>query len=261
MSLPAKKDFAARDFSENPFRDSTQDTQTHRTPNETQGNTKTLIESETQNEKAKILGKPLPEYLRLAYEWGNQKLEDEEGWHSPCYFFAWYAKNHPEITNLSSDKAAAIVGKIMKTWRDMPANPWANFSDDDDERGMIDFMESWDAIRHLPFDSPLDEALKRAKKKTLRLDKDRGKLYPLLITVCAHLQHQRYPEVSFFLSCRAAASALGCHFTMVSSLLRFAVKDGYLRVVKKAAPFKKGERNDATEYRFPMEQLPEGWNE
>jgi hypothetical protein len=52
--------------------------------------------------------------------------------------------------------------------------------------------------------------------------------------------------------------SVGGDFTTMARLLRFAVKDGYLQIVTKAAPFQNGVKNDATEYRF-IARLPESW--
>jgi hypothetical protein len=245
--------------SDSPFsRNGTQDTYETQ---ETQGNSEKHIDSSAQNENSEILSLPLTDYLKMILEHSEQfREEDIESWHSPVFFFARFSKAHPAITNLPSDKAMLAVEKIMRTWKDLPRNidPWEFFiTDEDADEAKLDFMASWDATRHLPFHTPLQEALRLAEQTPLQPQIERGNLYAKLVSVAAHLQ-LLFPDRPILLPCRAVAALLGCAPITVSRCLRFAIKDGLLVVVKYAPPFKEGEKRKATEFRFAVERLRRG---
>jgi len=252
MSLPEKKQNAATDFSSDISFEEEKFTQILRHP-ETQRdsrNSKISIEIEAQNEdEASWLTKlPLSAYLKTVHDMAEKKYEDNDTWHSPCYFFAWFAKGYPKIRDFPSYKAAQVVEREMRKWN---ADPWATLFDHyDAEDARIDFMTSWDAIKYPAFLNPLDEALRLAVKNPLNPFSDRGKRYARLISITAQLHLMRRSEGSFFLGCRDAGKLLGCSHTIAASLLRFAVKDGFLKIIKASPEFKKSRRSEATEYKF-----------
>jgi hypothetical protein len=258
MSLPAKKQNAAPDFSSDfPFGGNVpQDS------HDSKRISKTTSESIAKNEKSE-LSLPLPEYLKIVFGYSEKKLvevEDDDQWHSPCFFFAQYCKAHPAIQNLSSDKAIAAVGKVMKAWDELPrgADPWAAFfTHDDADEAKLDFMASWDSVRHRPFHSPLEEALRLAEQKPLNPPIDRGGLYARFISVAAQLQLLRRGE-EIYLPTRAVAALLSCDQRTVSRLHNFAVRDGLLRVVSRHK-FNSQGKSKATAFHFAVERLPEGW--
>lgn len=247
MSLRAKKQNSAQNFSSDFGVEATQEPQRHTRLNETQRDKGVLTGSEAQNNIAALLTLSVKEYLTEVYQLAEQEHDaaDDEVWHSEMFFHAWYAKAHPQIRELTSVEAMAVVKRV---WNDVSLG----------EEDWIDFMTSWDAVKYPAGSTPLGEARRLAALYPMSPSIERGALYGVLLSVACQLQLMRRSEGSFFLSCRAVAPILGCHYVTANSLLRFAVKDGYLAVVKKAIPSsKKG--SAATEYRFPIERLPESW--
>jgi hypothetical protein len=222
---------------------------------------KTYNDLFAKNEKAEsVLALPLAEYLHRVFEQSEEMREDDtEAWHSPVFFFTRLSKAHPAIKDLSSDKAMQAVGKIMGTWGDLPPNsdPWEHyFGHLDGDSAKLDFMVSWDAIRHVPFHSPLQNALALAEQSPLKPAVERGRLFARFISVAAHLQ-LLMPKKDIYLPTRAVAALLGCDQRTVSRLRKVAIQDGLLREVKRHQ-FNSQGRSKATAFQFAVARLPEG---
>lgn len=234
-----------------------QDTQDSQDFQDSQGNSKTISDCSRSNSE-KILSQPLTGYLRKAYEFSEKLKEDDtETWHSPLFFFARFCKAHPSIIDLPDDKATQAVESVMSTWNDLPRNrdPWEYYFGDagDPDAARIDFMNSWNNIRHIPFHEPLSNALRLAEKSPLKTAHERGNLYNRFIGLAGWLQVLRRGE-NIYLPTRAVAKLLVCDQRTVSRLRKLAMQDELLTVVKQSS-FRSAGKSDATEFRFAVERF------
>jgi hypothetical protein len=117
-------------------------------------------------------------YLRQVFEYSETLKEDDtDAWHSPVFFFARYCKAHPSIIDLADDKAMQAVERVMRSWDDLPRNrdPWEYYFDSGDaDTAQIDFMNSWNSVRHIPFHDALQNALRLAAQVSLSAAHRRG---------------------------------------------------------------------------------------
>jgi hypothetical protein len=236
-----------------------QDTQELNDPQDPHGLIETFNESHCEN-SAELLRLPLDQYLRQAVSYSCRQKDEQDGknWQSPMFGFARLCKAHPELTALSSDTAMQAVQRVMYRWQDCPgtSSPWEHFFPDAEsgDAACVDFMNSWDAIRHVPFQDLLQIALRLAGDRPLAPIANRGNLYPRFVSLAGWLQNLR-GEQSIMLPTRTIGPLLECDQRTISSLRKFAVKDGLLTVVKPHR-FRPGGKGEATEFRFAVEQFP-----
>lgn len=199
----------------------------------------------------------LCEYVRTAYQFLEQQGKPEN-WHSPLFEFAPFVKAHPEMTDLPDHQAVRRIEQLMREWEGPHSgqDPWQFFFSEVDgtEAARLDFMSSWNAVRHLPFHNPLSNALRLADQRPLP-EQTRGVLYQRFISIAAWLQ-VLFPEKPILLPTRKVGELLGCDQRTVSRLRGFAVQDGLLIIVKKHF-FRPAGRNEATEFRFAIERYPD----
>jgi len=95
-----------------------------------------------------------------------------------------------------------------------------------------EFLHAWDNIAK-PYGSALKEIVSAAPAGLPLWMRDHrfGYYGDGLLRMCLALSAQREGG-SFFLTCRAAADELGCHFTEAASLLRALVRGGYLELIE-----------------------------
>ena len=173
--------------------------------------------------------------------------------------FARFCKAHPAIKALADDKAARAVEEVMLIWDDRPKFrcPWEHYFPDANgaDAARLDFMVSWNSVRHIPFAEPLRNALRLADEKQLKPPGTRGELYQRFVSLAGWLQVLT-KEKSIFLPTRTIGELLGCEPTTVSRLRRLAVKDGLLSEVKRHR-FRSDGKSQATEFRFHVDRFDE----
>jgi hypothetical protein len=207
------------------------------------------------------LSLPIRKYVRKALEFSEQERREraEDKWSSPVFPFARFCKAHPAIKALPDDKAARAVEEVMLTWDDLPKSrcPWEHYFPDagGTDAARLDFMVSWDSIRHVPFDDPLRNALRLADEKPLKPPYFRGELYQRFVSLAGWLQVLT-KEKSIFLPTRTIGELLGCDPTSVSRLRRLAVRDELLIEVKRHR-FRSSGKSEATEFRFHVDRFDE----
>jgi hypothetical protein len=233
-----------------------QDTQDFQDFQDSQGNSKTNNDFSRTNFE-NILSQPLAIYLRQVFEYSEMlKEDDKESWHSPVFFFARFCKAHPSIIDLPDHKAMQAVEKVMHTWDDLPRDrdPWEYYFDSGDaDSAQIDFMNSWNSIRHIPFHDPLQNALRLAGQHPLKAAYERGNLYDRFISLAGWLQRLMHGK-DIYLPTRTIAELLNCDQRTVSRLRRLAMRDGLLTIVKEHT-FRSGGKSEATVFQFAIERF------
>jgi hypothetical protein len=145
----------------------------------------------------------------------------------------------------------------MSGWDNLPNahSPWEHYfpAAGDAEAARLDFMVSWNSVRHLPFADPLRKALKLADERPLKTPSNRGALYSRFISFAASLQKES-GDKTIFLPTRTIGELLGCEPTTASRLRRLAVRDGLLSQVKPHR-FRSDGNSKATEFRFNADRL------
>jgi hypothetical protein len=206
---------------------------------------------------AEIAATPLEEYVRQSLEFDRQLSEEHKRSTSPVFHFARFCKAHPAITDLPDYAAVQEVENVMFNWDDLPedGDPWEHFfpEADDCEAARIDFMTSWNAIRHVPFQDILQNALRLSEEIPLRPAHPRGSLYQRFVSLAGWLQVLANGRV-IYLPTRKLNSLLGCDHTMVSRLRKLAIQDGLLTVAKQHS-FRPNGKGEATEFRFAVERF------
>jgi hypothetical protein len=207
-----------------------------------------------------ISKKPLANYLRDVLEYSETSREDDkESWHSPLFFFARFAKAHPELINLSDAQAMKHVENAMRSWPDLPrgCDPWDYyFCAEDADAARIDFANCWNSIRHIPFRDPLQNALRQAERAPLTPLNERGPLYERFISMAGWLQKLQYGK-DIYLPTRLVARLLCCDQRTVSRLRKLALCDGLLRITGEHE-FRSTGKSKATAFRFAIERFEKG---
>jgi hypothetical protein len=196
------------------------------------------------------------DWVRHVYDSQQEPPNEERGhWSSPVFYFARLVKSHPAVTDLSDHEAMVKVEKLLRKWEKFPttADPWKEFFPDatDGEAARLDFMVSWNAVRHVPFHDVLSNALRQADSKPLEPPNERGPLYKRFISLAGWLQ-VLLPGKPILLPTRRLADLLGCDQRTVSRLRKLAVEDKLLVPVKEHC-YRPGAKSRATEFRFVIE--------
>ena len=215
-----------------------------------------------------LLNLPLEDYVKIVIAF-SEKLTEEQAidtydtWHSPLFNFARFCKAHPSITDLPDDEAMDAVEKVMYTLEDLPVgdDPWVfYFSEAEDaDSARVDFMNSWSSVRHMPFQSVLQNALRLSAKTPLQPSHKRSRLYERFISLSGWLQ-VLMSGTAIYLPTRTIANLLTCDQRTVSRLRKMAIRDGLLTVIKDHS-FRLNGKSDATEFRFAVERFRELRNE
>jgi hypothetical protein len=233
-----------------------QDAQDPQDFQDSQRNTKTTI-GFSRADSENTLNLPLPVYLRQIFDYSETLKEDDtESWHSPAFFFARFCKAHPSIIDLADDEAMQAVERVMRRWDDLPRNrdPWEYYFDSDDaDSARIDFMNSWNSIRHIPFHDPLQNALRLAGQVPLKAAHRRGNLYDRFISLAGWLQRLMRGK-GIYLPTRTIAELLNCDQRTVSRLRKLAMRDGLLTIVKEHT-FRSAGKSEATVFQFALERF------
>lgn len=203
----------------------------------------------------------LSEWVKHGYDSHTEQPGSEwDHWHSPLFYFARFVKAHPDVTELSDYEAAKQIEDLMRQW--LPpgeaSNPWEHFFAEvsgDGEAARLDFMTSWNAVRHVPFHDVLSNALRLADEKPLVPPHERGRQYQRFISLTGWLQ-VLLPGKPILLPTRKLDALLGCDQRTVSRLRKLAVQDRLLVIVKQHS-YRAGAKSAATEFRFAIECYPE----
>ncbi len=235
--------------------DAPQDAQDSQDLQGSQGNSKTL--SDPFPSVSEALSGPLPDYLRQVYEYTEMlKEDDKESWHSPLFSFTRFCKPHRDLIDLPDYQAMQAVEAAMRAWDDLPLghDPWVYFFNPEDRgEAQIEFMNAWNAIRHIPFRDVLHNALRLSQQFPLKAAHERGNLYDRFISLAGWLQWL-HRERDIYLPTRTIDGLLACDQRTVSRLRRLAIRDGLLRVVK-GPTFRSTGKSEATAFRFAIEHL------
>jgi hypothetical protein len=216
---------------------------------------------------------PLGEYVLWALDNAESDRECDQLWQQP-FLFARLVKAHPAVAKLPAARALAeVVRSLRALARKFKADPYrhlAYFYPDaqekpghcrldgllEDEDEPVEFLASWDKIRYLPGESPLDQAAERARREPLGLreDVERSKGYRSFVSLAGGLQVTA-GDRNIQLPCREVGKLLGVEPKSVSRYRHWAVQDGYLREVKPHVYRGPGKRGEATEFRFDVSQF------
>jgi len=192
---------------------------------------------------------PLDEYIIAARESNDAALEQYrygDQFHTPLWEFARLCRAHPQLEKKPDYEAMKIVGDVLEEL--LPGKPdvWECFFGlEDGEVLRADFQNSWAAVRRIPYQDALSNAIRLAKERPLRPPFDRGPIYQQFVSIAGWLQEQMQ-EDPILLPCEKFATILRCGHRTVSIMRRFMVKDGLLEVVGEHN-FKK---HEATTFRF-----------
>jgi hypothetical protein len=202
----------------------------------------------------------LCDWVKLAYaSHQEQPEEDREHWQSPLFYFARFVKAHPAVSELSDHEAMVKVEKLLQELDKFPssADPWKLCFPEaaDGDAARLDFMVSWNAVRHVPFRDVLANALTLADKRPLAPPYERGRLYKRFISLAGWLQVLLAGK-PILLPTRKVADLLGCDQRTVSRLRKLGIEDELLIPVKEHC-YRSGGRSEATEFRFAIEHFPE----
>jgi hypothetical protein len=202
---------------------------------------------------------PFSEYLMEVLHYTEQERQEQKPskFRTPLFTFARFCKFHPSVRELPSYAAMKRVHETMRGWSDVPGriDPWEHFFPDAGlgEAARIDFQDSWEKVRSLPFQDALQDALRLAIDYPLGIPDDRGPLYVRFVSVAYWLQQSR-GNLPIMLPTRKLDSMLGCDHRTISSLRRMAVGDGFLRETKQYR-FQSGGKGEATEFEFLTDRL------
>lgn len=222
--------------------------------------------STLSKEKEGSLASPSPgdfdldDWVRHVYASHQEQPEEERGhWQSALFYFARFVKAHPAVSELSDHAAMLTVEKLLQEWDEFPssADPWkVRFPEAaDGDAARLDFMVSWNAVRHVPFRDVLANALHLADKRPLAPAYERGRLYKRFMSLAGWLQVLLAGN-SILLPTRKLAELLGCDQRTVSRLRKLAVEDGFLTPIREHC-YRPGGKSEATEFRFATERFPE----
>jgi len=238
-----------------------QETQEWQDPQEKQG--KTLTNTRLQrSDSEKTLNLPLGAYVRQVLDF-SETLNEEQcngAWHSPVFHFARFCKAHQSIMKLPDDEALQAVESVMLSWDDLPlgSDPWKHYFAyvDDADSARIDFMYSWNSVRHIPFHDVVDQALRLAEERPVKAPHERGKLYDRFISLAGWLKVLMMGK-PILLPTRKIAALLSCDQRTVSRLRKLAIQDGILTVLKEHT-FRSNGKSESTEFEFivPRSQTP-----
>ena len=184
---------------------------------------------------------PLGKYTERIYHFLLTNLSDyvpDERWKSDTWEFTRLMKRHPDLRNLTGSQAANII-------------PWQVTDFDEDEQFQI--VNEWDEIRYVAGEGPLNKAhalalqfpVPRKSNLTRRFTR-----YVEFLSLAGWLQVVVGEENEIYLPQRKAAEIFGCDRSMISNLIRAAIKEGYLTVVKPHST------NAATRFKFEFDKVP-----
>lgn len=187
------------------------------------------------------------DYLRAAevYIDGAVELELRPA-EQAIFHFTRVVRAHEQARSMTPNKVLSLVRKHcpgIYGWADTDADFEA------------EFFDSWETIRLPAGSDPLTEALRRAdenrlglfdKAKTTRPD-DYARFVSLAGWLCVVVGKDRIK-----LPCDAGGAVMGVSGMTISRYRKFALKDGYMRVVKRAR-FLGNIHNEATTFKFRVD--------
>lgn len=213
-----------------------------------------------------IVNSPLEDYVSAAIEFCAKLREEqsEDEWKSPLFDFARWCKAHQAITDLPSHQAMQTVEAVMYKLAGFPKgiDPWEHFFPLGEygeplagDESRLDFMTSWDSVRHVPFRDVLQLAVKLSKERPLEPAHHRGELYARFISFAGWLQYLRC-DLGIYLPTRTVAELLSCNQRTASRLCKLAIRDGLLTMVREHT-FRSAGKSEAAEFRFAIERFCE----
>jgi hypothetical protein len=216
---------------------------------------KQRVQTQPKQMRSPLDSGDLSEYARSVYDWLLDNQPEPEHWQSPLFTFARFLKAHPKITELEDHESVRAIERIMRDWEGWSpgSDPWEVFFPEagGSDAARLDFMASWNAVRHIPFCDPLSNALRLADEMPLP-QQPRGRLYQRFLSLAFWLQ-VLFPEKPILLPTRKVGKVLACDQRTVSRLRGFAVHDGDLKI-SKSHSYHSGGTREATEFRFAIER-------
>lgn len=193
---------------------------------------------------------PWKQYLKALCEWIYS--QDTPEWQSGIFEFVRHIKGHPEVTGQAKEvvlrKVEATMDKRGETW-----TKYFNVETVSDAR--TEFLANWEKVRFLPGYTPLHNAYLRAK--AMRLQSKRGQQWPdlyehydLFVSLAGWLQVSMGNR-PILLPCHKLAPMFSVDPKTISRWRKFALEDGYLKIVKEARFSSKG-GSEATAFRFDV---------
>lgn len=186
---------------------------------------------------------PFAEFVRYAVE--KAELEPES-WRTPLWDFTRLIKGWCR-EGVKAGEAFRQVDAVMRR-----NGGWGRIFELEPEEARAEFCNTWKKIRFRPDETPLDQALAKAKAYPVKAPRDetctveRPK-YDRFISLCGWLQ-VTMGDRPIFLPVRQVAALLETDIRMVSLWRQAAVDEGFLEVVKEHE-FRPGGRGRATEFR------------
>ena len=147
-------------------------------------------------------------------------------------------KRHPDLRNLTGSQAANII-------------PW--HVTDFDEAEQFQIVNEWDEIRYVAGEGPLNKALALAQQFPVPRKSNltrRFTRYVEFLSLAGWLQVVVGEENEIYLPQRKTAEIFDCDRSMIRNLIRAAIKEGYLTVVKPHST------NAATRFKFELDKVP-----
>jgi len=165
----------------------------------------------------------------------------DDFWSTPTFQFARLMKAYPAFTKLSAEQALQEI--------DWSLTPW---QDDDDVR--LGFLLQWTKVRFIPGWSPLEWALEMTDEIRLippRCENGAFEKYSRFVSMAGWLQVLRQKK-PIFLPVVEISEIFDCRPNTVSDWRQLAVRDGYIKMVRKHNVKAK----KATHFRFEMSKFP-----
>jgi hypothetical protein len=213
-------------------------------------------------------GKPWPEFwdwVRLAVEEHNRRRDDGSWpeWQE-LFGFVRLVKAHPDMEGTNAGPAFRHVKKVVMRWRHaIPEGEcscgWCHWLGVCAEDAEVAFLDTWEKIRYLPGQTPLQNAFRLAREYPLELrDEDlacRTEGYQWFIRVAGWLQFVM-ADRPIMLPVELLGKALGVKPMTVSRYRKWAVADGYLKEIRPYEFRGKGKGGKATEFVFDVSRFP-----
>ena len=214
------------------------------------------------------------DHVLAAYVAHQREYADDQGpWRSNLWTFTRLMKAHPDLKDKSGKFALARVEKVISGWpvecQDVRKNApivkkaelrWPEWFYVEAEDARVEFISNWDSVRCLPGYSPLKYAIEQADDKPMSFseddeDLDRSPGYVRFLSIAGWLQVANGNR-GIMLPVERISHLLGVEPMTVSRYRKWAVQDGFLRIVKLHHFNPKKGAGEATQFRFDVSLVP-----
>lgn len=189
---------------------------------------------------------PLGRHVVAAYHEFESVVPKIPEWQSGVFHFVRVLRSSPDLEKLSAKKALQEVERVLAAWaaanaekggaRALADAAWRRWFSLEPERARVDFIDGWGKVRCPAGRRPFHEAWHRAQTEPIEFGPDQlsidSSTYRRLLGFAAWLQVTNGQE-PIFLPIKHVGPLLDVSPTMVSKYIRFAVTDGFVRVVEK----------------------------